>query len=409
MTDRHRRAMRFVVTMGVVSLFADMVYEGLRSGAGAYLGLLGASAASVGFIGGLGEAIGYGLRWVSGKLADRTQRYWALTIAGYALTGLAVPAVALAPGPWTVALLVALERLGKAVRSPAKATILSFAAAEVGEGKGFGIHQALDQIGAVLGPLVVGAVLLWRGEDVSGYQWAFGLLIVPAAITMTTLLVARRRYPDPRVLAPPHADDERRPLGRLYGRYLIGAALMAAGLADWLLLSLHLGPRTGEVPLEWLQVVYAIAMGADAITALVVGHLYDRSRARGKSGVGVLATVAAVGAAYAPLVFLAPRAGALAGVALWAAVAAATDSIGKAVVSQLTPTAQRGRAFGGYYAVYGLAWWAGSFVTGELYDHSRAAAAGFACACMLAGAAVLASVARAATRMRAASGAQSRA
>ena len=401
-SDRRRHAMQFVVMMGIVSLFADMVYEGLRSGVGAYLGLLGASGAVVGFIGGIGEAIGYGLRWVSGKLADSTRRYWALTIAGYALTGLAVPAVALAPATWAVAILITLERLGKAVRSPAKSTILSFAAAEVGEGKGFGIHQALDQIGAVLGPLVVGAVLLWRGEDVSGYQWAFALLIVPAVITMATLLVARRRYPDPRVLAPPHHDAERAPLGRLYARYLVGAALMAAGLADWLLMSLHLGPRTHTVPLDWLQVVYAVAMAADAITALIVGHLYDRSRARGRSGVGVLAAAAAIGAGYAPLVFLAPGLSALAGIALWAATAAATDSIGKAVVSQLTPTAQRGRAFGGYYAIYGLAWWAGSFVTGELYDHSRAAAAGFAAACLLAGAAVLASVARSATRARAA-------
>jgi MFS family permease len=389
--------MQFVVLMGVVSLFADMCYEGMRSGVGQFLGLLGASGALVGFIGGLGEAVGYGLRYVSGRVADRTHAYWGLTIAGYALTGLAVPALALAPAAWAVAILVACERLGKAVRNPARSTLLSFAGEEIGAGWTFGLHQAMDQTGAVLGPLAVTAVVWWRGDaaGADGYRWAFAMLAIPAAITLALVVLSRVKYPDPRSLRPARPEVSGTSLGTSYTRYLVGAALMAAGLADWALLAFHLG-GSGDVPLRWLAVAYAGAMGVDAISALVVGRLFDRAQARAGAGGGValLAGVAAIAAVYAPVVFLAPGALALAGVALWAFAAAATDSIGKAVVSQLTPSASRGRAFGGYYAVYGVAWWAGSAATGVLYDRSPGAAAAFASACLVAAAAVLAWTAR---------------
>jgi len=393
MTERRRAAMQFVVLMGVVSLFADMCYEGMRSGVGQFLGLLGASGALVGFIGGLGEAIGYGLRYVTGRVADRTHAYWGLTIAGYALTGLAVPALALAPAAWAVALLVAFERLGKAVRNPARSTLLSFAGEEIGAGWTFGLHQAMDQTGAVLGPVAVTAVVWWRGGDVDAFRWAFAALAIPAVITMALVLASRVRYPDPRTLRPEGArDDASEAMGPLYRRYLLGAALMAAGLADWALIAFHLG-GTGAVPLRWLAIVYAAAMGVDAIAALVVGRLYDRAQARGGSGVMVLAVVALIAAAYAPLVFATSSTAVYLGVALWAGAAAATDSIGKSVVAQLAPAASRGRAYGGYYAVYGVAWWAGSVVTGALYDRSPTAAAAFAAASLIAAAAVLASTA----------------
>jgi len=391
--------MQFVVLMGVVSLFADMCYEGMRSGVGQFLGLLGASGALVGFIGGLGEAVGYGLRYVSGRVADRTHAYWGLTIAGYALTGLAVPALALAPGAWAVAILVAFERLGKSVRNPAKSTLLSFAGEEIGSGWTFGLHQAMDQTGAVLGPLLVTAIIWWRGDaaGADGYRWAFAMLAIPAAITLALVVASRIRYPDPRSLRPARPDASgAAALGTSYTRYLVGAALMAAGLADWALLAFHLG-GDGDVAMRWLAVVYAGAMGVDAVSALVIGRLFDRAQARtgARGGVMLLAIVAAISAAYAPIVFLAPGALALVGVAIWAFAAAATDSIGKAVVSQLTPSASRGRAFGGYYAVYGVAWWAGSVATGALYDRSPGAAAAFATACLAASAAVLGWTARA--------------
>lgn len=385
------RARHFVILLGWVSLFADLCYEGMRGAIGGYLAVLGASATQVGFVAGTGEALGYGLRYASGALADRTRRYWALAIAGYATNLIAVPLLALA-GSWPmVAALVGLERLGKAVRSPAKSTLTSFAAADLGAGKAFAINEAMDQIGGMAGPLVVAAILAWRGETVSGYAWAFCALAVPAAITIGILLRARQLYPDPRALDTAEP-AERGALGPRYRIYLVGIALIAIGLADWPLLAYHL-QKARVLSGQWLPVAYAAAMAVDGVAALVAGSLFDRARARGGTGAGVVAAFVACGAAYAPLV-LASHAGAaylaIAGLALWSITRAATESIGKALIATIVPRGERGRAYGLYYLVWGVAWWAGSLALGALYDRAPDHASGFAVGALVAGAAVVA-------------------
>jgi len=389
-TGAHARARHFVILLGWVSLFADLCYEGMRGALGGYLALLGASATAVGLVAGTGEALGYGLRYASGALADRTGRYWALTIAGYATNLIAVPLLALA-GSWPmVAALVGLERLGKAVRSPAKSTLTSFAAADVGAGKAFAISQAMDQAGGLAGPLVVAGVLAWRGETISGYAWAFCLLAIPAAITLAVLLRARRLYPDPRALdsSPP---GEAAALGPRYRLYLVGVALVAIGLADWPLLAYHL-EKARVLTGSWLPVAYSAAMAVDGVAALAAGYLFDASRARGGTGAGVVAGFVGAGAAYAPLVFAATRQApylAIAGVALWAITRSATESIGKALIAAIVPQGERGRAYGLYYLVWGVAWGAGSLLLGVLYDRDHAIAGAVAAAALVAGAAVV--------------------
>jgi MFS family permease len=175
-------ALTFVVLLGVVSLLADVTYEGARSAVGPYLEILGASAAAVGVVAGLGELVGYAIRVAAGYLSDRTGRYWAITIAGYGVNLLAVPLLALA-GRWEVAAaLIVFERLGKAIRTPARDAMLSHATHSMGRGWGFGLHEALDQIGAVLGPLIVAAVLYFTGD----YRAGFAILLVPASPARTT-------------------------------------------------------------------------------------------------------------------------------------------------------------------------------------------------------------------------------
>ena len=154
-------AWKFIILLGVVSLLSDICYEGARSISGPFLGTLQASAMVVGVVAGLGEFIGYALRLGSGYLADRTGKYWPITFVGYALNLFAVPLLALA-GRWEIAaLLLLLERLGKAVRTPARDAMLSHAATQVGRGWGFGFHEAMDQIGAVSGPLMVASGILF--------------------------------------------------------------------------------------------------------------------------------------------------------------------------------------------------------------------------------------------------------
>jgi len=150
---------RFVLLFGVVSLLTDMVYEGARSIIGPFLATLGASAFVVGLVAGIGDFLGYGLRVASGYLVQRRRRYWAWTIIGYALTVVSVPLIGTTSALVPALLLYGTERLGKAVRSPAKDTLLSHASTSTGSGRAFGVHQAMDQTGALAGPLLLAAVL----------------------------------------------------------------------------------------------------------------------------------------------------------------------------------------------------------------------------------------------------------
>jgi len=364
---------------------------GMRSAIGPYLAFLGASATAVGAVAGTGEMVGYALRYWSGRLVDRTHAYWAITIAGYGVNLIAVPALALA-GSWPlVAALVTMERLGKAIRSPAKTTLTSFAGSELGAGKAFAINEAMDQIGGLLGPLAVAGVLAWRGETANGFALAFVLLGLPALTAIAILLRARRLYPDPRALEDEPAADAPAKLGPRYRLYLAGVALVAIGLADWPLLAYHF-ERAGVVAGRWLPIVYAAAMGLDGVVSLFAGLLFDRRRARGTTGAGVLALFVLLGAAYAPLAFAADANApyyAIGAVALWAIATSATNSIAKAMIAAIVPRAQRGRAYGLYYLVFGVAWWAGSLLLGALYDRSPALAGVVATAALLLGAATV--------------------
>lgn len=299
-------ALRFVLLVGVMSFFADFTYEGSRSVIGPFLGTLGAGALAISVISGLGEFLGYGLRLFSGRGADRTGRYWPITISGYLVQMAAVPLLALA-GSWQVAaVLIIAERVGKATRNPPRDAMLSHAAAEMGYGWAFGVHEALDQFGALFRPLLVALVLAVSNHD---YRLAFAALAVPAVVTVSLVLVARRFFPRPRDLSAGPAEVTTIGLPRVFWVYLAGAALAAAGLADFPLIAFHLsGARIVSEPV--VPVFYAVAMAVSGTGSLIFGRLFDRA------GIGVLIPLTVAGAAYAPLVFLGGTWAALAGVAL---------------------------------------------------------------------------------------------
>ncbi len=354
-----RRAVQFIVFLGVVSLLADMTYEGARSATGPYLALLGASATAVGFVAGLGEFLGFAVRLASGYLGDRTGRYWAVTIFGYCLNLLAVPALALA-GSWeAAAVLMVAERTGRAIRTPTRDAMLSQASARTGAGWAFGLHEALDQTGAIAGPLMVGAVLYFGG----GYRLAFALLLIPALVCLIVLLAARVAYPRPEEfdLAPPSLVAERLP--KSFAIYLGAVALIAAGYADFPLIAYHFG-KAETVPAVGIAALYALAMATDGAAALVLGRWFDR--------VGTVAMAAATaGSLFAPpLVFLGGAAGATAGMVLWGIGMGAQESIMRAMVAKLAPPDRRATAYGIFGVVYGTAWFAGSVLLGVLYDRS---------------------------------------
>lgn len=261
----------FVVLMGVVSLLADMTYEGARSITGPFMAVLGASGTVVGFVAGFGELVGYLLRLPSGYLSDRTGRYWTITLIGYLLNMLAVPLLALA-GRWEIAaVLIIVERAGKAIRNPVRDAMLSHATQQVGRGWGFGLHEAMDQIGAMLGPLIVAAVLYYKGT----YQTCFAVLLIPAILTIAVLLTARALYPRPRDLESTAPELEIKGFPRVYWLYVLAMALNAAGYADFPLIGYHL-QHMATVSKDWVPVLYAVAMGVDAVAALIFGRWFDR-------------------------------------------------------------------------------------------------------------------------------------
>lgn len=359
---RRKNAFRLIVLMGMVSLFADVTYEGARSITGPYLSLLGASAAAVGFVGGLGELFGYGLRLFSGYLADRTGRHWLIAILGYVVNLLAVPLLALA-GRWEVAaLLIVAERLGKAIRAPSRDAILSHASRQVGSGVGFGLHETLDQIGALTGPLVVAGVLYLRGGQ---YRPAFAVLLAPALVALVFLAVSRALYPRPETLEAAPDQPVKRPddgkLPRVFWMYTLFTAASIGGFAHFQMVSYHFKVQ-GVVPDPQIPVLFAVAMGVDALVALPAGHLFDRK--------GLL-TLAALPVLAVPLPFLVFSRSyhlAIAGMVLWGVATAVQETIMRAGIAELIPATRRGVAYGIFNTVFGVAWFAGSTVMGVLYE-----------------------------------------
>jgi MFS family permease len=371
-------AFRFIVVFGIVSALMDMVYEGARSVTGPFLGALGASALLISVITGAGEAVALVLRLVFGRLADRPRLRWGLAIAGYGLTALSVPLLGVTSALWIACLLVLAERLGKAVRSPAKDTMLAEAGTGLGRGKAFAFHEALDQTGAFLGPLLIGMSLSLSGS----YGPGFLLLAVPGMAAMLLLLWLRKRVPDPSryesplphdqpvwdsgsaapgpaTTAPPTASR----MTRQFWMYAAFSSLTMFGYATFGLLSFHL-VATGLLQPALVPVLYAVAMAVDAVAALASGWLYDRI------GLKVLLALPLLAGAVPWLGFSNNTTLAVAGVLLWGAAMGVQESTMRAAVAELAPTGRRGSAYGIFTACYGIAWLAGSVLIGLLYEQS---------------------------------------
>jgi len=358
-TAQKASAVKFVVLIGVVSLFADMTYEGARSITGPYFAVLGASGTIVGIVAGFGELVGYGLRLVSGYISDRTGRYWTVTLVGYVVNMLAVPLLALA-GNWQIAaFLMIAERTGKAIRNPPRDAMLSHATQTMGRGWVFGLHEALDQIGAVLGPLIVTTVLYFKGS----YRTSFAVLLVPALLALSVLVAARLLYPRPKDLEALLPELETKGYPRRFWLYIAAASLIGAGYVDFPLIAYHF-EKASVLSDNMIPILYAVAMGVDALTALVLGSLFDRK------GVTVLIFATVLAAFFAPLVFLAGSYLAFIGMALWGLGMGAQESIMRAVIAEMIPANRRASAYGIFNAAFGLFWFLGSLLMGILYDFS---------------------------------------
>jgi len=361
----YRTAMSLILLLGLVSAFGDLTYESARSVTGPFFLTLGASAAAVGFVAGLGELLGYGLRLVFGMVADRFRAYWTATFIGYGLL-ISVPLLALAYDWRVAAVLLILERVGKAVRSPSRDTILSHATHQIGRGWGFALHEFMDQTGAVIGPLLL-AVVFFRG---SGYRTGFALLLIPAVLAMITLIVARVRTPHPEELeetreAHTASEVEAAPTtsSRLFRLYAGFTFLSVTGFAAFPILSFH-WVHESVVSASGVAILYALAMGVDAVVALAAGKAYDRF------GLKVLVAVPLFTVAV-PFAGLQSKLWMIGvGAVLWGCVMALHETIMRAAVADLSDIGRRATAYGIFNLIYGAGWFAGSTCIGWLYDRS---------------------------------------
>lgn len=355
--ERRASALRFIICLGVVSLFADMTYEGAHSIIGPYLKDLGATAFEVALIAGIGEMLAASLRLFSGRFADRTRAYWTITFLGYAMNVIAVPALAFAPTWQFAAVLIVAERTGKALRGPARDVLLSAATQEVGHGWGFGLHSIMDQTGAVIGPLLMVAAVARSHHFGPGFFW----LLFPALGTLLALTAAR-------VLNPDHARSAAKAqntqvLPRVFWIYVAAAGLLACGMVDFPLLAYHFENTKMATQIE-IPLLYAGAMGVNGLTALIFGRFYDRF---GLSTLvfGILFSILAL-----PLGFLGGSIGAIASIACWATGLGAQDACLRSGIATVVSMNKRGGAFGAFNGVYGVMWFLGSLTMGLLYSRS---------------------------------------
>jgi MFS family permease len=351
----------FIILLGIVSLFGDVTYEGARSVTGPFLLTLGASPSVVGLVAGIGEFAGYSLRLASGYVADRTRAYWLLTFVGYGLI-LSIPLLAFT-GSWELAVvLIILERVGKAIRNPARDTMLSYATKKVGRGWGFAVHEALDQVGAIIGPVAFALVLLSHDT----YQEGFKFLFIPALLTLAVLAVARKKFPSPVTLEIPEGPSKQNiqtRLPRVFWLYTVFALVSVAGFANFQLISYHLAAQA-IVPNFQIPIIYAIAMAVDAVAALIVGRTYD------KIGLTSLLIIPLLTLPIPFFAFSQSYSWVLIGMALWGVVMGVQETIMRAAVADLVPIERRGFAYGIFNTAYGTGWFLGGALMGLLYELS---------------------------------------
>lgn len=352
---RRSFALRFIVCLGIVSLFADMTYEGAHSIIGPYLKDLGATGFQVAAIAGVGEMLAASLRFFSGRFADRTRAYWTITFFGYAMNVVAVPMLAFAHNWRMAAFLIVAERTGKALRGPARDVLLSGATAEIGHGWGFGLHSIMDQTGAVIGPLLMVVAVARSGAFGPAFLW----LAVPAVGTLIALSMARILNPD---RGKPKTQTAQ-VLPRVFWTYVVAAGFLACGFLDFPLLAYHFQAAHITSAVD-IPLLYAGAMAVNGLTALVFGGLFERF------GLNALVVGIFISLLALPLGFLGGTAGAMAGVACWATGLGAQDGCLRGGIATVVSMNKRGGAFGAFNGVYGVAWFLGSLIMGWLYSRS---------------------------------------
>ena len=365
-----RDSLIFIILIGIVSLLSDMTHEGAKSIYGQFLNIVGASPKVISFVGGLGEFLGSALIFVTSIIASKTKKYWTMTIIGYTINLFCIPMLALTTeNGWIYAIsLILLERVGKAIRKPAKNTLVSFCSKNLGEGKSFALLECLDQIGAFIGPLVLTLVLYLKGTTnlFDSYKFCFLILIIPAILTLCILLFARVKYPTPETFEDDKEEDKSNKLviSKSFKYYLVAISLVAFSFIDFPLITYHVA-SLNIINEKNLPMLYSLAMLVDSISALIFGFLFD------KIGFKTLVLSTLLSMTFPLFIFnFNNSALIIIGICLWGVGMGAQESILKSSVAKLSTKETRSKCFGLFEGIFGLSWFIGSFVLGLIYEAS---------------------------------------
>lgn len=360
LNNNRRNAYMGIFLLGIVSLIGDIVYEGSRGLVPDYLSFLGATATVVGLVGGVGDFIGYAARLASGFLVDATRAYWLFIFLGYGLI-VSIPLLGLSYSLEMVVLLVLLERLGKAFRSPSRDTVLSVVSKDVGAGKAFGFHELLDQVGGMTGPLIVAGLMFFSGND---FCFTFSFLFIPFIMLLAALVYTYRKIGSRTIVEQPEIGAEKQKLAMPFYVYTLAVLLNTVGLIPYTLILYKASIILHGSPQQWIvPLIYFLIQGVDAPAALLSGYAYD------KFGIEVLVLPFLL-SLFPPLLAMTDSGlpMLIAAAAVFGLVLGMQESIYRAAVSQLSPISSRGRAYGIFNTAYGIGFLVSGAVYGALID-----------------------------------------
>jgi MFS family permease len=344
--------------LSLVSLFADVVYEGGRSVSGAYLAELKAPVVATALVG-VGEFLGLVFRLFSGYIATMLQSptvLWGSTLLGYLITSLSIPMIAFAPTWHEVVVLYIIERLGKGLRTPTRDVIIAEVSEGIGVGKGFGIHELLDQVGAFLGPTLVSILITFYG-----YRVAYLTLIIPGIISVLLVVTAWRLYPKLRSTSVKSPKLVVRGYGSLFWIYTLATSVLALGFMHWSIASYYLKIR-GVVGDAEIGFIYAIAMLVDAVVAVPLGILFDKVRFK------TLLMIPALTPVFIVLIMYAPHELLYFSAIPWGIVMCSEESVMRASIALLVEPPKRPLAYGFFGLVFGFMWAVGGYIYTVLID-----------------------------------------
>ena len=349
-----------VVWLGVVSLLTDIGTEMIYPLLPLFLSdVLHAPRTFIGAVEGAAEMTASLLKLVSGRITDRMQRRKPLTVLGYGLSSLVRPIVGLATHPWHVLATRVADRVGKGLRSSPRDALLADAAPIEIRGRAYGFHQAMDNAGAIFGP-VVATLLLYYGIKLRSVLL---LSAIPGAMAMAALVFGVREdrselVEKPRAAAGPVDAATKRSLTR----YLVAVVLFGLGNSSDAFLLLR--AQQCGVLVRWIPLLWMVHNATKAALSTWAGALSDRVGRRRL----IVAGWALYAAVYLAFGFATHPWQMWSLFVAYGVYYALTEGVGKALVADLAPAHARGRAFGWYNAAVGIVALPSSLAFGALAD-----------------------------------------